>query len=243
MRCLKFHAVAIMIIGTKQSAGGAECRRRQEDQQLGQLMEEVFHDSRSSYGSPRLVDALHKQGHRCGKNRIRRLMEERGLKAKLKRRRKPRTTDSEHALPVAPNLLQAAAATSRINECWVNDITYIPTQQGWLYLAGTQDSYSRRIVGWQASASLESEVVLQAARRAFANRRPGPGVVYHSDRGSQYASRDCRQLLTETANRTGGKAEYEPSWKLLRQRHDRVLLGHTENRMLWRLRACHQTRG
>ena len=175
----------------------AERSRRQDDQQLGQQMEEVFHASRKSYGSPRLVDALRKQGHRCGKNRIRRLMQERGLEAKVKRRRKPRTTDSEHRLPVAPNLLQQAPAASRINEHWMNDITYIPTQEGWLYLAGTLDSYSRRVVGWQASASLESEVVLRAARRAFAQRRPGSGLVYHSDRGCQYASQACQQLLTE----------------------------------------------
>jgi transposase InsO family protein len=175
----------------------AERMRRQEDQQLGQQMVEVFQASRASYGSPRLVDALHKQGLRCGKNRIRRLMEERGLEAKQKRRRRPCTTDSRHALPVAPNLLQEAPAPKAINQHWVNDITYIATQEGWLYLAGTLDCYSRRIVGWQAAASLESEVVLSAARRAFACRRPESGLVYHSDRGSQYASRDCRRLLAD----------------------------------------------
>jgi len=175
----------------------AERMRRQQDQQLGQQMAEVFAASRESYGSPRLVDALHKQGLRCGKNRIRRLMEERGLEAKVKRRRKPRTTDSRHTLPVAPNLLQEAPAPKAINQHWVSDITYIATQEGWLYLAGTLDCYSRRLVGWQAAPSLESEVVLSAARRAFACRRPEGGLIYHSDRGSQYASRDCQKLLTD----------------------------------------------
>jgi len=175
----------------------AERTRRQEDVQLGRQMEAVFRASRESYGSPRLVDALQKQGVRCGKNRIRRLMCERGLKAKQKCRRQPRTTDSRHALPVAPNLLQEVSEPSGINQYWVNDITYIATQEGWLYLAGTLDCSSRRIVGWQAAASLESEVVLGAARRAFAWRRPESGLVYHSDRGSQYASRDCRRLLAD----------------------------------------------
>ena len=175
----------------------AERVRRQQDVQLGQQMEAVFQASRESYGSPRLVDALHKQGVRCGKNRIRRLMCERGLKAKVKCRRQPRTTDSRHALPIAPNLLREVPEPSAINQCWVNDITYIATHEGWLYLAGTLDCYSRRIVGWQASSSLESAVVLGAARRAFSDRRPASGLIYHSDRGSQYASRDCQKLLAE----------------------------------------------
>jgi putative transposase len=175
----------------------AEQVRRQQDLQLGRQIEAIFQASRESYGSPRLVDALHKQGVRCGKNRIRRLMCERGLEAKGKRRCRPHTTDTGHALPVAPNLLQEVPEPKAINQCWVNDITYIATQEGWLYLAGTLDCYSRRIVGWQASPSLESAVVLGAARRAFATRRPERGLVYHSDRGSQYASRDCQQLLAD----------------------------------------------
>lgn len=171
--------------------------RRQEDQRLGQQIEELFKASRHSYGSPRLVDALRKRGVRCGKNRIRRLMCQRGLEAKQKRRYRPGTTDSKHDLPVAPNLLQDAPAPTAINECWANDITYIATQEGWLYLAGTLDCYSRRIVGWQVSASLEREVVLSAARRAFVCRQPRSGLIYHSDRGSQYASFDCQKLLAQ----------------------------------------------
>jgi transposase InsO family protein len=171
--------------------------RRQQDQQLGQQMEALFHANRRVYGSPRLVDALRKQGIRCGKNRIRRLMKERGLKAVYKRRRQPRSTDSAHVLPVAPNWLQEKPAPGRVNQQWVSDITYIATREGWLYLAGTLDCYSRRLVGWQTSASLESEVVLSAARRAFACRRPTYGLIYHSDQGRQYASRECRKLLAQ----------------------------------------------
>jgi len=144
-----------------------------------------------------LVDALKKEGLPCGKSRIRRLMEERGLEAKTKQRFRPSTTDSEHDLPVAPNLLHDAPKASRINQHWVNDITYIPTHEGWLYLAGTLGCYSRRIVGWNASSSLDREGVLEAARRAFNFLKPEQGLIYHSDRGSQYASHDCRQLLAE----------------------------------------------
>ena len=173
----------------------AEGSRRQEDEQLGRQVAELFETSRHTYGSPRLVDALRQQGVRCGKNRIRRLMRERGLEAKQKRRRQPRTTHSTHDLPVAPNLLKETPAPTAINQQWVNDITYIATEEGWLYLAGTLDRYSRRIVGWQTAASLESVLVLDAARRAFTGRQPEPGLIYHSDRGCQYASRACQVLL------------------------------------------------
>jgi putative transposase len=169
--------------------------RRQEDQRLVQQVEELFEASRHSYGSPRLMDALRKRGIRCGKNRIRRLMCQRGLEVQQKRRHRPYTTDSKHDLPVAPNLMQDVPVPTAINECWANDITYIATQEGWLYLAGTLDCYSRRIVWRQVSASLEREVVLSAARRAFACRQPPSGLIYHSDRGSQYASHDCQKLL------------------------------------------------
>ena len=130
-------------------------------------------------------------------NRIRRLMRERGLEAKQKRRSRPRTTQSNPALPIAANLLAVVPTPNGINQQWVSDITYIATQEGWLYLAGTLDRYSRRLVGWQVSTSLESEVVLSAARRAFAGQQPARGLIYHSDRGCQYASRDCRELLQE----------------------------------------------
>ncbi len=158
----------------------AKGQRRQQDQHLAEQIEEVFCASRATYGSPRLVDALREQGVRCGKNRIRRLMRERGLEAKQKRRRRPCTTQSNPALPVAANLLAVVPAPNGINQQWVSDITYIATQEGWLYLAGTLDCYSRRLVGWQVSTSLESEVVLSAARRAFAGQQPARGLIYHS---------------------------------------------------------------
>lgn len=127
----------------------AQGQRRQQDQQLAEQMEVVFEASRATYGSPRLVDALREQGLRCGKNRIRRLMREQGLQAKQKRRRRPCTTRSNPSLPVAANVVAAMTAPTAINQQWVSDITYIATEEGWLYLAGTLDRYSRRLVGWQ----------------------------------------------------------------------------------------------
>src|ERR1044071_2400977 len=124
-------------------------------------------------------------------------MRERGLEAKQKRRQRPCTTRSNPALPVAANVLGAVPAPTTINQQRVSDITYIAPREGWLYLAGTLDCYSRRLVGWQVSTSLESDVVLSAARRAFAGQQPAKGLIYHSDRGCQYASRECRELLQQ----------------------------------------------
>lgn len=171
--------------------------RRQEDKVLGDQLEAAFRESRETYGSPRLVAALRDQKTRCGKNRVRRLMIERGLTAKKKRAWRPCTTDSSHRCPVAPNLLREAPLPTRPDQQWVSDITYVPTREGWLYVAGTLDRCSRRVVGWQASSSLERDGVMRAARCAFEQRRPAPGLIYHSDRGSQYASYDCRTLLAE----------------------------------------------
>ena len=125
-----------------------------------------------------------------------------------KRRRQPCTTDSQHALPVAPNLLRDRPAPRTVNLQWVSDITYIAAREGWLYLAGTLDCYSRRLVGWQTSASLESEVVLSAARRTFENRGPTSGLIYHSDRGSQYVSRGCQRLLAQQSMSRKGRVPF-----------------------------------
>lgn len=185
-----------------------ERMRRQQDQQLGQQVETLFHANRQAYDSPRLTDALRKQGIRCGKNRIRRLMKERGLRAVHKRRRQPRTTHSKHALPIAPNLLWDKPAPKTVNQHWVSDITYIATREGWLYLAGTLDCYSRRLVGWQTSASLDSEVLLSAARGAFTCQELTRDLIYHSDHGSQW--QPIRQpRLPEAFGSAGRSAKHE----------------------------------
>jgi len=169
--------------------------RRRADRKLVALMEPIFRHSRRTYGSPRLCVALRQLGQRCGKNRIHRLMGQQGWIARQKRRFRLRTTDSRHGLPIAANRLAQSDRPSRPNQVWQSDITYIPTGQGWIYLAVTLDRFSRRVIGWQLQASLETPLVTETLRRAQKERRPPPGLLHHSDRGVQYASSACRALL------------------------------------------------
>jgi len=171
--------------------------RRCQDRVLGDQIEADFELSRGTYGSPRLVACLHDRGLRCGKTRVRRLMDERELQVAQKRRYKPRTTQSGHGLAAAPNVLATMPLTTQLDQQWVSDITYLPTKEGYLYLAGTLDKHSRMVVGWQTSKTLDSEVVLSAARKAFKTRDPVAGLIYHSDQGCQYAGWECRNLLKE----------------------------------------------
>jgi transposase InsO family protein len=158
-----------------------------------------FLESDRTYGAPRVRKDLRDQGHHVGQKRVARLMRAEGLVA-----RRPRaavhTTDSTHGEPVAPNLVarQFAPATQpALNRVWVSDITYVPTQAGWLYLAVVLDLASRRCVGWAMRATLEADLALSALRMAFDARRPAPGLIHHSDRGVQYACLAYRMLLAE----------------------------------------------
>jgi transposase InsO family protein len=169
--------------------------RRQRDLHLVELMKPLFQRSRGTYGSPRLCAALRQNGERCGKNRINRLMRQQHWKAKQKRRFRPRTTDSRHPMPVAPNRLAQSQEPQKPNEIWQSDITYIPTQEGWTYLAVTLDRFSRRVVGWRLKSTLETSLVTEALEQAQKERRPPPGLLHHSDRGIQYASSRFQRLL------------------------------------------------
>ena len=169
--------------------------RHQQDQTLMPLICQAFEGSRKSYGSPRLQVALRRQGHPCGKNRVARLMRQAGLRARQKRRFRPRTTQSNHGLAIAENWLAKVPAPARPNQVWVSDITYLPTQEGWLYLAMTLDACSRKVVGWCTDDSLETFMVTEALKLARQRRGPAPGLLHHSDRGVQYASSACRALL------------------------------------------------
>lgn len=153
--------------------------------------------SRQTYGSPRIQAELVAQGIRWGHNRVARLMRLNGLRAKQKRAFKVKTTDSNHHQPVAPNLLGQNFEAQRQNQKWLTDITYIATAEGWLYLAVVLDLYSRRIVGWAMSDRLERQLVIDALLMALQSRRPPPGLLHHSDRGSQYASQAYQALLTK----------------------------------------------
>ncbi len=172
--------------------------RRQADQQLKPLLEQAFVDSRQTYGSPRLRLELRKAGHRCGKNRIRRLMRQLGLRPKQKRRFRPQTTQTDPRRPVAPNWLARLPAPNRPNQVWVSDITYLPTRQGWLYLAAILDACRRKCVGYFLEDSLQTHLVTEAWERAQRSRRPGPGLLHHSDRGIQYSSSRFGRLLLQT---------------------------------------------
>lgn len=154
----------------------------------------AFADSDCSYGSRRLKMALRAQGHALGRYKIRRLMREYELKPTWKRKF-VHTTDSKHALPVAENILNRQFNPAAPNQVWTSDMTYIRTRSGWLYLALVMDLFSRRIVGWAMASHMQTALVSSALQMALQQRRPGKGLILHSDRGSQYASHEYQALL------------------------------------------------
>jgi putative transposase len=157
----------------------------------------VHKASRGTYGSPRVTVALHEQGETVGRNRVARLMKEAGLQGRQARRYRVRTTDSAHHDPIAPNLLAELPAPTKPDTVWVTDITYVETGEGWLYVAGVLDLYSRRLIGWAMGSSLETALPLAALHMALRRRRPDAGLLHHSDRGCQYASAAYRSTLAE----------------------------------------------
>ena len=169
--------------------------RAVENQALAKAIDTLHVQSRQTYGSPRLVQELRKEGRRHGRNRIARLMKQAGLCGRQKGRYRVKTTDSNHDQPIAPNRLAEAPKATTPNQLWVADITYVQTQEGWLYLAGILDLYSRKIVGWAMSEHIDTLLVLKALDMALLHRQPPPHLLLHSDRGVQYASADYRRAL------------------------------------------------
>lgn len=169
--------------------------RRQRQEQLVEAMREI-HGQRHkrSYGSPRMQRELVAQGHRVSENTVARLMRQRGLRATTARKFR-HTTDSNHRLPVAQNVLDRQFEASGPNEKWVSDITYVWTDEGWLYLAAVEDLYSRKVVGWSLGERLTSELVNEALRMGIGRQLPRVDLLAHSDRGSQYASGSYQRLL------------------------------------------------
>lgn len=174
--------------------GRPESRRVREDRRLLVAIEAIHSASREVYGSPRIHAELKAQGTRLSEKRVARLMRAGGIRARQKRKFKA-TTDSRHSYPVAPNLLRRDFEASAPDQKWVADITYIPTREGWLYLAAIMDLYSRMIVGWSMAGRMTRRLVLDALDMAVGRRRPGPGLLHHSDRGSQYACGDYQKAL------------------------------------------------
>ena len=170
-------------------------KRCRQDQQLKEQIAQIHQQSRQTYGTPRIQMSLRQNGQRHGRNRIGRLMREAQLCGRQGRRFRPLTTQSAHDQPIAPNYLSQRPAPTGPDQVWVADITYIATAAGWLYLAAILDLYSRRIVGWAMSARLDTALVLGAWKMGLCHRQPPADLLFHSDRGIQYASKEYRQAL------------------------------------------------
>ena len=170
------------------------CRRQHEDMVLLAHVRSAFAMSFGTYGSPRMTRELQEYGLKVGRRRTARLMRENGLRARQRRRYK-RTTDSQHAWPVAPNLIDQDFRADRPDQKWGADISYVWTREGWLYLAVIIDLFARRVVGWAVSDRLHRDLALAALSKALLTRRPSSGLIHHSDRGSQYCSIDYQAEL------------------------------------------------
>ena len=172
-------------------------RRAREEQRLQIEVRAIHRSAHGRYGSPRVHAELQARGERVSRKRVARLMRQDGLRGK-KRRRFVVTTNSDHAYPVAANVLDRKFAVDEVkgpDQVWVSDITYVPTREGWLYLAVVLDLASRLVVGWSMGETLESQLAISAFKMALDRRKPGPGLLHHSDRGVQYASNAYRELL------------------------------------------------
>ena len=176
--------------------GGSPKRKRLTDAQMLALIRAIHKELKGSYGSPRMVRELRDRGFPAGKERVERLMRENGIRARHKRRFKA-TTDSKHALPVAPNLLDRNFQPQAPNQVWSADLTYLWTDEGWLYLAVVLDLFNREVVGWSIKPRMTADIVMDALSMAWFRKHPAPGLMHHSDRGSQYASHAFQARLHE----------------------------------------------
>jgi putative transposase len=174
--------------------GGTPSRKRLTDAQLLALIRAIHVELKGAYGSPRMLVELRARGFSVGQARVERLMRENGIRARHKRRYKA-TTDSKHTLPVAENLLDRNFMPMEPNQVWTADLTYLWTDEGWLYLAIVLDLFNREVVGWSIKPRMTADIVADALTMATGRRQPAPGLMHHSDRGSQYASRAFQDQL------------------------------------------------
>lgn len=173
-----------------------ESKRGQENRLLSARLQIIHAESHETYGIKRVMAELEDLGIKANHKRIERLRCMLGLKARMRRRFKP-TTNSNHDLPIATNVLNRAFAVEQPNTVWAGDITYIATREGWLYLAVVLDLFSRKVVGWSMSKYIGAKLAIDALKMAFSKRKPGPGLLFHSDRGSVYACYDFKDLLAD----------------------------------------------
>jgi transposase InsO family protein len=175
---------------------GKPSKRAQDDARLKVAIQAVHAQSRETYGPLRMQPELAAQGFVAGRDRITRLRRELGLRCKQKRKFKA-TTNSNHDLPIADNLLNQTFEPTRPNEAWVTDITYVATGEGWLYVAGIKDVFTCELVGYAMGERMTQQLTAQALWRAVRNKRPAPGLIHHSDRGSQYCAHDYQKLVKQ----------------------------------------------
>jgi transposase InsO family protein len=180
--------------GYYQWKGRGKSNREKENDFLLEKIKETYEKNRCVYGSPRITQALHREAIICSQPRVARLMRANGIVAKTQRKFKA-TTNSNHTLPVAADLVGQAFGVDGPNKLWVGDITYIDTDEGWLYLSKVMDAYNREIIGWAVNKRMTKDLVIKAMDRAIRKRRPTESPIFHSDRGSQYASYAFRRLL------------------------------------------------
>ena len=205
-----------------------ECTdKAQQQEQLKTKTRELFEMSKQSYGSRRLSDALNKAGYQAGQDKARRLMVQLGLEVRYPKRFKV-TTDSDHRETISPNTLNRQFDVARPNTVWTTDITYVWTLEGWLYLAIVIDLFSRQVIGWAIADHMRTSLCVSTLQMAFWRRKPEPGLLHHSDRGSQYASQEYRQHLSimrmqQSMSRKGNCWDNAPTERFFRSlKHEQL---------------------
>jgi len=197
--CVQCRVLKVSVSGFHQHLARRKVQGRHlSDAALLAHISSVYAEHRGAYGWPRIWRELVKRGIRVGKQRVQRLMQQHGIRARGKRRFRVATTDSRHDLPVAPNLLNRNFTPAGPNQAWAGDITYIASEEGWLFLAVVIDLFSRKVVGWSMRPDMHRSLVIDALEMGLFQRRPLKGqLIFHSDRGSQYASDDFRAVLDQ----------------------------------------------
>ncbi len=178
--------------------GRPESSRSVANRELTEDIRLIHAESSGCYGSPRVHATLRRHGRRVGRSRVERLMRRAGLRGLAALPRRARTTNSRHGYPIAPNRLARNFEAAAPNQVWLADLTYIPTGEGWLYLAAILDLHTRKIVGWSMRQTLHAEIALDALNMAVERQRPAPGLIHHSDRGIQYAAEAYRSALAQS---------------------------------------------